>query len=643
MVGRVGRQNARAREEAEPHLDYFAELLGLPPWLDEGPRPRPAGAGRTEDLPLSALDLDLTQKYGLTFVGDRDHAAREIRARISELGAAGTFMGLFQFGSLPTRWPARTWSCWPSACSRSFPGLGKRGPWPRVAPLAIVVGTRAGERTLAHEECRTAVAPGNSRAEAFHMTGVPRGHEDGKSPPMRRAFSALASLMFVAAISAIAPHPGIAQPMGTSLEPAPPEPAPPPTAGAPETHGAALRLPGEPLVTSPFGPFGAFGPLALIFQPAMLGTVGPPGLYLSPTFSTEEEFTDNVFSTPTAREWDFITRFTPGLTLAYRSEPLTVEAAYVFSSEVYARNSELNDAVARQLATATVRYLPTRLLKLGLAASYLKTNDANTFLPQFSPETQRQIGRQTAEGITASANIAHQFTPRLSGEATYTWARREVGDGARDTSNTGNLDVAYLVTPVDSLLGTAGFGFFDTTGNPDSTSSAISTADVTSQHATAGWTRRFAPNLEGTARLGARVTETPAVFVTPEATLSLNHTRGTVLYSLTYAHTAAPSLGEAGLFTVDAVAGGVTWQILRTLRTALGATVSRSDPIGTSSTRNTATTYGVTVGLTYQVTRWASVRAGYVFYYQDVEGQGNNVMRNVFTVGVDLGAGLRIY
>ncbi len=309
---------------------------------------------------------------------------------------------------------------------------------------------------------------------------------------------------------------------------------------------------------------------------------------------------------------------------------------------MFARNSELNDAFARQLATATVRYLPTRLLRIGLAASYLKTNDANTFLPQFSPETRRQIGRQTAEGIDASGTIGYQFTPRLSGEATYRWARREVEDGATDTSNTGSVDLTYLVTPIDTILGTVGFGFFDTTSSPTLTSQNI-TDEITSQYATAGWRRRFTPNFEGTARLGVRVSETPDVSVSPEAALTLNYTTATVLYSLSYAHTASPSLGETGLFTVDALTGGVTWQVLRTLRAVLGATVARSAPIGSSTTGSTAITYGVTVGITYQVTRWASVRAGYVFYYQDVEGQGDNVMRNVFTIGVDLGAGLRIY
>ena len=88
-----------------PHLDYFwqkllsyhrgsMKLLGLSPPA-RGPIVRSA-----EELPLYEFDFDLTQKEGLTFVGDPDYVTREIRAHMQELGA-GVIMGLFQFGSLP--------------------------------------------------------------------------------------------------------------------------------------------------------------------------------------------------------------------------------------------------------------------------------------------------------------------------------------------------------------------------------------------------------------------------------------------------------------------------------------------------------------------------------------------------------------
>jgi alkanesulfonate monooxygenase SsuD/methylene tetrahydromethanopterin reductase-like flavin-dependent oxidoreductase (luciferase family) len=70
------------------------KLLGL------APPARPPIVRSAEELPLYELDFDLTQKEGLTFVGDPDYVGREIRAHMHELGA-GVFMGLFQFGSLP--------------------------------------------------------------------------------------------------------------------------------------------------------------------------------------------------------------------------------------------------------------------------------------------------------------------------------------------------------------------------------------------------------------------------------------------------------------------------------------------------------------------------------------------------------------
>ena len=70
------------------------KLLGL------SPPARPPIVRSAEELPLYEFDFDLTQKEGLTFVGDPDYVTREIRAHMQELGA-GVIMGLFQFGSLP--------------------------------------------------------------------------------------------------------------------------------------------------------------------------------------------------------------------------------------------------------------------------------------------------------------------------------------------------------------------------------------------------------------------------------------------------------------------------------------------------------------------------------------------------------------
>ena len=53
---------------------------------------------------------------------------------------------------------------------------------------------------------------------------------------------------------------------------------------------------------------GAFGPLGLILEPPLPGTVGLLGLDPSPTIPTQEEFNDNVISVSTGREGNSTTR-----------------------------------------------------------------------------------------------------------------------------------------------------------------------------------------------------------------------------------------------------------------------------------------------------------------------------------------------
>ena len=101
----VAETNARAREEAQPHLDYFWQKLlsyhrGSMKLLGQSPPSRPPVVRAAEEIPFYEFEFDLTQQQGLTFVGDPAHVAREITAHMKELGA-GVIMGLFQFGSMP--------------------------------------------------------------------------------------------------------------------------------------------------------------------------------------------------------------------------------------------------------------------------------------------------------------------------------------------------------------------------------------------------------------------------------------------------------------------------------------------------------------------------------------------------------------
>ncbi|HWO72840.1 MAG TPA: LLM class flavin-dependent oxidoreductase [Dehalococcoidia bacterium] len=94
----VAETMAEAREEAEPHINYFWQKLlayhrGAAKLLGQVP-------STASERPLYEYDLDLTQKEGLGFIGDPDYVFEAIKQQMRELGA-GVLMGLFQFGSLP--------------------------------------------------------------------------------------------------------------------------------------------------------------------------------------------------------------------------------------------------------------------------------------------------------------------------------------------------------------------------------------------------------------------------------------------------------------------------------------------------------------------------------------------------------------
>jgi len=101
----VAESNERARQEAEPHLDYFWRKLlsyhkGSMAMMGQSPPPPPDVVRSAEDVPFYEYDFDLCQKEGITIIGDPDYVTREIRAQARELGA-GVLIAFFHFGSMP--------------------------------------------------------------------------------------------------------------------------------------------------------------------------------------------------------------------------------------------------------------------------------------------------------------------------------------------------------------------------------------------------------------------------------------------------------------------------------------------------------------------------------------------------------------
>src|SRR6266581_629234 len=134
-----------------------------------------------------------------------------------------------------------------------------------------------------------------------------------------------------------------------------------------------------------------------------------PGWYLIPSFRLSEDFDDNIFATSEHKEWDFVSRFSPGLAGGYRSEPFTLLVSGGFDAEVFARHPELNDATSGWHVGLDALYLPIRPLAFGLTFAYIETKTLST-LPLavgiaptvIAPATVLEFGRKRATFLTAS-------------------------------------------------------------------------------------------------------------------------------------------------------------------------------------------------------------------------------------------------
>ena len=121
--------------------------------------------------------------------------------------------------------------------------------------------------------------------------------------------------------------------------------------------------------------------LASVIAGVPAAALAQTGWVVLPSFTLAEEFDDNVFVSTTDPKSDFITRFTPGLQLGYRSEPFTLLVSSSIDAEIYANNSELSDAANRKRAALEVKYLPYRLLTVSLNVTYFKTNTPSELVP----------------------------------------------------------------------------------------------------------------------------------------------------------------------------------------------------------------------------------------------------------------------
>src|SRR5213594_4231946 len=156
---------------------------------------------------------------------------------------------------------------------------------------------------------------------------------------------------------------------------------PPPSAlrqQQPQPEEESTEQRGSPLLRIPvIGPTLAPSFPALSNYPLeLLGLLMSPlerrEVNLVPALAISEEFTDNFFLNNANKQSEFITGFTPSITLLANRPRFQLAAGFSNTSELYARGNTANDAFARQNLIAGMFYQPTPYLTFTVADTFLR-------------------------------------------------------------------------------------------------------------------------------------------------------------------------------------------------------------------------------------------------------------------------------
>jgi hypothetical protein len=359
---------------------------------------------------------------------------------------------------------------------------------------------------------------------------------------------------------------------------------------------------------------------------------------ITPTLGVTGEYNDNVFQDNDNRVDDFIIAFTPGIAVTIETPIYRLLGSYSFTAEIYADNTELNDAFARHDLQLEGEYRVSPRLTLSLTETLAISNYTNAV----STEAV-STGRTGATSNTLSPGVAYQLTPRttLRGRGTWTLLRYDT-DAALDSDTyavEGFVDHAF--TP--RLTGSAGyqFAYFD-----------VQDVAGTSTHTPrVGLTYRFTPTLTGSLSGGPSFVVSDDDFeVTPALTAAVQQRFSWGALSAQYDRAVGTAGGLGGttdnqtvaaILQVDGLVRGLTVQFSPRY-THLSSTFGDEVDIDT---------FSLTLQARYQINRWLAAFGGYNFYLQrssssTVTGAGTvtatDVDQNRVFVGLQFGYPIRI-
>jgi len=374
----------------------------------------------------------------------------------------------------------------------------------------------------------------------------------------------------------------------------------------------------------------------------LLGLLRPPAqrgpLTLMPSIGVSEEYNDNVFSNNQNRQTDFITEFSPAITLSVNRPSYQLNAGYSFSAALYAEQTSPNNAFQSQnfVGSGSFRVAP------GLT---LTASDAFVFNRETSLVAAQgfSTGRQKSWSNTFTPGMTWQMTPgnSLSLSANYSLLRFE-GAGVGADSDTYGFQSSLSHAFTRRLSGIIGYGFtyLDARGQGTSTTGQ---GTSTTHTPTLGLSYQLTPTLTGTASGGPAITEVRGeTVVSPAGTVSLTQALSFGSAGLQYSRGVGVAGGFGGTSDTQTASGILTLSGLqRGLLIVFSPAYSVAESVGSRQTGQVdVRTFTLTLGATYQIARFVSVFGGYTFLLQRTGGSSStqfDVDQNRVRFGLQFG------
>jgi hypothetical protein len=254
-----------------------------------------------------------------------------------------------------------------------------------------------------------------------------------------------------------------------------------------------------------------------------------------PSFALSETRDDNVLSTLSERESDFVTRLRLGLEAGYGSTRFTIGGRGSVAGDLFDRHSALSSARARTEGDVRLRFRARRL-RLFLDTGYLETQTPG----ELNVLSGLEAGRARVRHWSANPALTYQLDSFLSlvGEVSATDDRLE--GGAADNTQMGVVGLGRRIGPRDAVsVAYTHRRFSFNTGES-------STAEV----AAFGWTRDVGARTRLVVSAGPRLA---AGKVVPEVFASVRQRMGHAGLALAYSKTQTVAIGQPGAFDTDSL------------------------------------------------------------------------------------------